>query len=671
MSLNDDWDSITSIQSLKDAYYCARANFFRESFIDEVQIRLFDSNLGNRLLGLQTRLRQRQPDVAHLNDSIAFYFPKNATDSRIRASLRLEAEILSVAIIRYLNKNGYSSGPSSYAYRVNQQEEKTEFLYESWYFAHRKFLENAREAASSHQVGRVIRTDIEAFYNNIVQSRLIELVDEDQLLDNRIYWVLDTLLNRELEAHNEGYGLVQGSIGSGFFANIYLSSVDQLFERGNKWGVEFFRYVDDMILVIPNADHEEEVVQALHTQISELGLRVNLEKTESLSIQEFLSQTELDEEVENLNEQYSSLLNMLWRMTPEYREMFRAGINDDEAWWQNIRLFQQYLDSVGVVESETMLSRRIVKFLETDSLDLLDLPSFGVSVAEWGQAFTQRNRDWIESLRTIRNRLAVMFATSWSALNFAEQPVKSQVRPLLRRLRFALNKLVVLNEFSALEDLDELLRDKPWYVREPIHLLENLARQGYINMVQSLLTHYQAMDMSNLSRQYMCAIIIRALRYAKRDLADHYFEQITRIATNTDSRQSYSLAEQVMASETWLYRLLSYDDNPPNLFQNAVIEDIDIKENQFYDRRIETIDHALREDPSKQNNRLRGTLILVRGIYELNKQLSFQTNDSLLIDAMAMKGNVFTLVPEPKELRLEYYSREQEPDEPMDRLLSL
>ncbi|MCZ7543315.1 MAG: reverse transcriptase domain-containing protein, partial [Anaerolineae bacterium] len=88
-------------------------------------------------------------------------------------------------------------------------------------------------------------------------------------LDRRLKWLLRLLVSKEIGGISRG--LVQGGIGSGFYANIYLLPVDQAFGSTNQWDVRLVRYVDDIIIIIPRWNDLADVLKELEAHLAELG----------------------------------------------------------------------------------------------------------------------------------------------------------------------------------------------------------------------------------------------------------------------------------------------------------------------------------------------------------------------------------------------------------------
>ncbi len=159
---------------------------------------------------------------------------------------------------------------------------ETEYLYEYWFTAHSRFISDLQRSAKEYETGVVIRVDIESYYTKIVQDSLLELT-KDLTESERIRWLLKILLSKQLEEHQVGYGITQGSIGSAFYANLYLKPLDLRFgtqPNDNEWKVMFSRYLDDMTLFVPDPDDVTAVLETLNEELEKLGLNLNKKKTE-------------------------------------------------------------------------------------------------------------------------------------------------------------------------------------------------------------------------------------------------------------------------------------------------------------------------------------------------------------------------------------------------------
>lgn len=133
----------------------------------------------------------------------------------------------------------------------------------------------------------VLKADIHNYFNSIPSDRLAEelesFVDDDEMLAflKRIVCVDAAFVkqtageNEELRVVHENRGAMAGMPVSPFFANIYLKSLDDIFE---KKGVPYFRYSDDILIIADTREEINEYFDILSSHIREKGLELNPEK---------------------------------------------------------------------------------------------------------------------------------------------------------------------------------------------------------------------------------------------------------------------------------------------------------------------------------------------------------------------------------------------------------
>ena len=566
-----EWHEVTSTENLRLAWARTRHNLLAldTAFIDEIEIRLFESDLERNLATMKQQLMAYACNVARIDDYVAYRIPKSPTSVRPRVLSSLESEVLSVAIIQRLGSNQSRLRHSGYAYHLKPQigGRDTEYLYESWFPAYERFTKEACEQARDSTSKAVLRVDIKSFYTRIAQDKLIELTSQalTERRSRRVEWLIRLLLSRNLDDHEIGKGIVQGSIGSGFYANIYLTAVDALFGEGNEWGLTLYRFVDDMILVIPTPEDGrpiqqavDEVKQAVQGKLGELELELNEDKTEVYyDMQEFIRNTEPDDLLAQIGDEYMSITNRLWILDANTRDSFAQGADDDELWWYRIRVYCQCLRQVGIYVTPSRVSRWIHRYLfspqyrqgdlgESEELVIGDIPSSEVAAAlqEWSADFEQNNAHWLENRQRMHRCLTQLFRDSWDPLHSAEPILPYQRRQLETRLRFALNKLVALGLCEISDTVVEVLLSSPWITKQPGRYIEGLAYQGYGEALLSIFSHYE--DDSHAMNEYLRAVVLRAMRFLPELYTEHW-ELIVRCAIQG------TLVEQMMATETWLY----------------------------------------------------------------------------------------------------------------------
>jgi len=232
------------------------------------------------------------------------------------------------------------------------------------------------------------------------------------------------------------------------------------------------------------------------------------------------------------------------------------------------------LERLRIYTHETDLSRKIYKYLfntksrDRDLLNQKDIfglegelkstqppidDSFG-AIIQWVDSFTSSNNIWIKNKNELRQELVDLFQNSWQALRDSNDSNPNTIRKLQRYIRFALYRLSVLGLEDILSILMEILREAFWIIRDPINVLETLAHQGYLAEIRSLLAYYQNLEQPV---EYLKAITIRAMRFLPNIDAQEW-ELIVEFATL--SGDSVSIAERLMATETWLYLGHKYND---------------------------------------------------------------------------------------------------------------
>lgn len=655
---DEDWIGIISLENLRLAWARARNNLLRETLCDETELRLFDLNLEFRLEGLREQLCAYANDVALTDEMISYTVPKNLTTTRPKGLSRIEEEILSVAIIQKLGDRASKLRGSSYAYRISGRygNRDTEYLYEYWFKAYRYYMRKARDSAGNYPNGAILKVDIQSFYTKIIQDQLCNELFRELTVSERVRWLIRLLLSKDIDEHDLGQGITQGSLGSGFYSNIYLTSVDTKFGNGNEWGVELHRYVDDMILVIPNSEDIGTVEETLKEELSSLGLSLNDSKTEKIDVPTFLEQSDEDEYLESLSARFDSVVNPLWILNSGHRAIFASSYHNDDQWWHNVECYQQCLKAINIYKHTTDLSRSIYKYLfnakkrERDlaqQKDVLELEGeleatqppiedSNSEILQWATNFNIANDLWVNHKNELRQELVILFQDSWQQLRDSDAENPNEIRRLQRYIRFALFRLSVLGLENILPLLMEILRESFWIIRDPINALESLARQGFHTEIRSLLRYYQALQQPC---EYLKAITIRAMRFLPDIDADEW-KIIVSIATVTDG--SGSFIERLMATETWL--CLGYKYN-----------------NFRQDHHIEAVKMALSFEPPPPS-RLEKNYLLILGQFELNavQKFSIDSNDPMIETAknIALQGNpseIFDL-PELKILRENYYS---------------
>ncbi len=643
-----DWEEITDLTNLKLAWARARNGLLRESFHDEVEIRLFEQDLEKNLIRIREQLINYKNDIVPPEERIGYRRPKNQSNTRPLGLTRLEEEIISVAIIQKLGTR--ISSENSYAYRIKGEHSRqpTEYLYQHWWPAYQDFTNDARMAAQDLRGGIILQVDIKSFYEKIIQHQLLDATSDALRTDSeRVKWLLTRLFYHSLEDHDLGLGITQGSIGSGFFANLYLSSVDQMFAGGNSWGLKFFRFVDDIILVIPNPDDAEQVLANLRDILSKIGLKLNENKIQAFNdTDNFLETIKPNVPLDNIAKTYSNLTELLWIMDEDQRLVFKGvSRRGGDEWWALVDLYKVCLASLGIYVSTTDLSRRIFKYLFNSkrrikqlakqkelSIPISPTTTSSQALANWVQEFESQNANWCLEFQNIRNQLVNLFMEIYgrtsSEIDKSEQ----------RQLRFATYRLGMIGLLPISDQIVELLSSQSWIFRDPSSVIDDLASNGLYEKLLQLLEYFHHQD--SIVAQYIRAVILRAIR-----LVPQFDATLNNVVVEYAVSPEVSIAEKLMATETMLYRRY-------------------LTQSQIEDRHIYQLQQAL-ESEEITNHRLIKNFILLLGENTPQKYLQFIEEDHILSDAStltvtAKEQDLFNYY-EPDVLREEFYGGDTSP----------
>ena len=134
----------------------------------------------------------------------------------------------------------------------------------------------------------VVEVDIKGYFDSIPHDRLLKLVRE-HIADGRVLKLVEAFLKQGVLAQSEkmeGYemkeieemesGTPQGGVISPLLANIYLNPLDWQMSRE---GHQMVRYADDMVILCPDAQSAECVLQSLRQWMAQAGLTLHPEKT--------------------------------------------------------------------------------------------------------------------------------------------------------------------------------------------------------------------------------------------------------------------------------------------------------------------------------------------------------------------------------------------------------
>lgn len=128
----------------------------------------------------------------------------------------------------------------------------------------------------------VVDADIEKFFDHVNQEKLMKLV-EQRISDRRILklirqWLRSGVLYGNILEISE-LGTSQGSVISPLLANIYLNTLDRLWEKYGLTDGKLVRYADDTVIICKNKKSADHALTLLRYIMGKLDLKLHPNKT--------------------------------------------------------------------------------------------------------------------------------------------------------------------------------------------------------------------------------------------------------------------------------------------------------------------------------------------------------------------------------------------------------
>ena len=542
---NDEtWLKIIDQDNLTLAWARARQALLRDSLADEAEIRLYDHDVRRFIGRLQRRLATYAEDLFHPQKQIHYELPKSAVSFRPKNLSRFEEEILSVAMIQIAGDD-FLKSRNIYAHRLNPAtDRKSEYLYQYFSDGYESWIEEARKAAHLYPDGCVIQTDLTSYYTHISQTGLAHTLQREMRSESkRVKWFLQKIIFKTLDGryHESGYGLAQGGVGSGYYANIYVQEVDEFLLGTNQSHASYHRYADDILIVVPKNVSVDEVLATLDKLLTGLDLERSQEKTIIFKCNEFDDHIKsgLSPDLSALNFRFNTVLKQLWLVACSYHEQSNI---DEKNVYDFLGQYSQALAALGIVVTVPMLRRKLKKYLATkENRPHVRLPDFPGRVApnSWSAIFAELNPVWMQKMNTLRTKLEQI---ALPILESMEDNSDQLSREDSTRLRFCISRLCRIGcGDEVLKLLYSLLKCAPHVLREPVYVVDSLGRQGHENIIRHLYHHFSQVDREHA---YMRAIVLRAMRQCESTFEDDL------VRTVVDNQET--IGARLMASETLL-----------------------------------------------------------------------------------------------------------------------
>ena len=142
-------------------------------------------------------------------------------------------------------------------------------------------LEEVRKACNNKGY-YVVDADIEKFFDNVNQEKLMTLINQ-RISDRRILklirqWLKAGVLYGNILEISE-LGTSQGSVISPLLANIYLNTLDRLWEKYGLTHGKLVRYADDTVIICKNKKSANHALTFLRYIMEKLDLKLHPVKT--------------------------------------------------------------------------------------------------------------------------------------------------------------------------------------------------------------------------------------------------------------------------------------------------------------------------------------------------------------------------------------------------------
>lgn len=282
-------------------------------------------------------LAVRPGSVLRMDDRIALFaivlqiapqldalLPPNVYSYRLKKKATRESIFQDVDVLRYV-------------FLKNKTVRKRVDITLPWYAQWPKFRRAIYKEAVKRKPKYLLVTDIASYFENIevqlLHEYLIEKLPHDREAVNIITQCLRYWSWGPRSGSSSARGIPQGNAVSSFLGNIFLHPIDELLTRLESEGkIRYFRYVDDIEILVDTKRDARETLNALYAQLRHLRLTIQGSKTRIIEGPEILAYLH-DSRLERANSLIKRLSSRRF-MGARLREYYVGRLNLLAAEWQ-------------------------------------------------------------------------------------------------------------------------------------------------------------------------------------------------------------------------------------------------------------------------------------------------------------------------------------------------
>ncbi len=217
---------------------------------------------------------------------------EEANKIRTLYSLNARDKIITTYGIKVLDSIFYKEfSLRSYGYKFNSSFRQSE-IFESWFKQWNIYINELKSLiyADDFSDYYILKLDLKSYYDSISLGKLqIELKHyvEETFKNHEISLneknILNTVVNNLIKlttniTSNNEYGLPQGPAYSRYLAEYYLTSLDKLIEQNIIEEGFYFRYVDDIFIIMPSKESIDYMENMIQEHLNNKYLTINENK---------------------------------------------------------------------------------------------------------------------------------------------------------------------------------------------------------------------------------------------------------------------------------------------------------------------------------------------------------------------------------------------------------